>query len=102
MPPTPSTSPALNSVTSSMSFSASSPAEVLGRDRLREGAVERRRVDELDAVPDAALAEVPVGEERELERCDRALDRHVDEVDDQPSSVEALEPCVKRGRTCGV
>ena len=48
-------------------------------------------VDELDAVADAALAQVPVGEERELERRDRALDRHVDEVDDQPAAVEALE-----------
>ena len=64
---------------------------MLGGDRLREGAVERRRVDELGAVADAALAQVPVGEEGELERRDRALDRHVDEVHDEPAAVEALE-----------
>ena len=91
MPPTPSTSPALNSVTSSISFSVEQAGEVLGGDRLGEGAVERRRVDELGAVADAALAQVPVGEEGELERRDRALDRHVDEVHDEAAAVEALE-----------
>ena len=65
--------------------------QVLGRDRLREGRVERGGEDEVDAVPDPALAEVPVGEERELERRDRALDRQVDEVDDEATAVEALE-----------
>ena len=65
--------------------------QVLGGDRLGEGAVERGRVDELGAVADAALAQVPVGEEGELERRDRALDRHVDQVHDQPAAVEALE-----------
>ena len=87
----PSTSPALNSVTSSISFSARSPAEALRRDRLRERAVERRRVDELDLVPNAALPEVPVREERELEGGDRALDRHVDEIHDDASAVERVE-----------
>ena len=98
MPPTPSTSPALNSVTSSISFSREQPGQLLRGDRLRERAVERRRVDELDAVADAALAEVPVGEERELERRDRALDRHVDEVDDEAAAVEALERRAQRRR----
>ena len=65
--------------------------QMLGGDRLREGAVERCRVDELGAVADPALAQVPVGEEGELERRDRALDRHVDEVHDQAAAVEALE-----------
>ena len=34
---------------------------------------------------------MPVGEEHELERRDRALDRHVDDVHDQPAAVEPLE-----------
>jgi hypothetical protein len=42
--------------------------------------------------------EVPVGQERELERRDGALDRHVDEVDDQASAVEALERRRQRRR----
>ena len=70
--------------------------QVLGGDRLREGAVERCRVDELGAVADPALAEVPVGEEGELERRDRALDRHVDEVHDEATAVEALERSLQR------
>ena len=57
-------------------------SQMFGGDRLRETAVERCRVDELGAVADSALAQVPVGEEGELERRDRALDRHVDEVHD--------------------
>ena len=60
-----------------------------GGDRLGEGAVERRDVGDLDGVADAALAQVPVGQEAELERRDRALDRHVDRVDDEPAAVEA-------------
>ena len=54
------------------------PGEMLGGDGLGERAVERRDVGQLDVVADAALAEVPVGQEAELERRDRALDRHVD------------------------
>ena len=53
------------------------------RDRLRERTVERRHIGQLDRVADAAFAEVPVGEEAELERSHRALDRHVDDVDDE-------------------
>ena len=64
---------------------------MLGGDGLRERRVERRGKDEVDPVPDSALPEVPLGEERELERRDRALDRHVDEVDHDASAVEALE-----------
>ena len=66
-------------------------AEMLGGDRLREGAVERRHVDELGLAAELPLTQVPVGQEGELERSDRALDRHVDEVDDQPAAVEAVE-----------
>ena len=70
------------------------PGKSLGRDRLREGAVERRRVHELDLVANLALAEVPVGEEGELERCDRALDGHVHEVhDERPPLNESNAPC---------
>ena len=46
----------------------------------------------------AVLAQIPVGEEAELERRDRALDRHVDEVHDEPAAVEVLERRGQRGR----
>ena len=73
---------------------AQEPREVVGGDRLRERRVERRDETQLDVVPDTALVEVPVGEEGELERGDRALDRQVDEVDDDPSRIEGLQrPC---------
>src|SRR5215207_3850179 len=49
-----------------------------------------------DTAADPALAQVPVGEEGELERRDRALDRHVDQVHDQPPAIEALERTAKR------
>jgi hypothetical protein len=62
-------------------------------------AVERRRIDEFGAAADAALAQVPVGEEGELKRCDRALDRHVDEVHDQAAAIEALERTSQRAGT---
>ena len=102
MPPTPSTSPALNSVTSSISFSPSSPASCSEATGFVKRAVERGRVDELDPIADPALAQVPVGEERELERRDRALDRHVDEVHDEPAAVEALQRLTQRDRAVGV
>ena len=54
-----------------------------------------------DLVADAALGEVPVGEEAELERGDRALDRHVDHVDDEPTAVEGGQGGAERGRTFG-
>ena len=61
---------------------------MLGGDRLGERARQRRGVDQLDPVAHPALPEVGVGEERELQRRDRALDRHVDDVHDQPAAVE--------------
>ena len=64
---------------------------MLRRDRLREAAVERRRKDDLGPVADPPLAEVPVGEERELDRCNGTLDRHVDDVHDEPSAVERAQ-----------
>ena len=85
-----------------MPRSASIPPSVLRRDRLGERAVERRHVGELDPVADAALVEVPVGEEAELERRDRALDRHVDDVDDHAAAVERGERRAERGRALEV
>ena len=37
---------------------------------------------------DPALGEIPVGQEAELQRRDRALDRHVDHVDHELAAVE--------------
>src|SRR6266540_3878542 len=56
-----------------------------------ERAVQRRRVHEVHAVADAAAREVVVGEEEELEGSDRALDRHLDDVDDEAASGKARE-----------
>ena len=51
-----------------------------------------RREDELECgAADPALAQMPVGEEGELERRDRALDRQVDQVHDETPAVEVLE-----------
>ena len=72
--------------------------ELLGGDRLGEAAIERRRKHDLAARTDSALAQVPVGEKRELDRCDRALDRHVRDVDDQPAALEALKRTRERRR----
>ena len=74
---------------------------MLGGDRLGERAVERGDVGDLDLVADAALGEVPVGQEAELERRDRALDRHVDHVDDEPATVERRQRGAERGRPFG-
>ena len=75
--------------------------QVLGGDRLRERSVQRCRVDELGAAADPALAQVPIGEENELEWRNRALDRHVDQIHDQPAAGEALERTVQRLGACG-
>ena len=66
-------------------------AELAGGDGLGEGGVEGGCVGDLYLVADAALGEVPVGQEAELERGDRALDRHVDHVHDQPATIEGGE-----------
>ena len=73
------------------------PAERRRRGRLGERAVQRGDVGELDLVADAAFVEVPVGQEAELERRHRALDRHVDHVDDEPTALEAVELRRQRG-----
>ena len=75
---------------------------MLGGDRLGEGTIERCRVDEFSSPADATLAQVPVGEERELERRNRALDRHVDQIDDEASALKALKRVVKRRCPSGV
>jgi hypothetical protein len=62
--------------------------EARRRDGRGEGAVERGHVDELDALADAALAEVGVGQEEQLQRRHRALDRHLAHVRDEASTVE--------------
>ena len=69
---------------------------MLGGDRLGKGTVERCRVDEFGAPANATLAQVPVGEEGELQRSNRALDGHVDQIDDEASAFEALERVVQR------
>jgi len=56
------------------------PAQRLGGDRLGEGAVQRGDARQLDLVADTAPLEVPVGEEGELQWCDRALDGQVGHV----------------------
>ena len=62
-------------------------AEMPGGDRLGERTLQRRHVRDVDPIAHAPLPEVRVGEEGELQRRDRAFDRHVDDVDDQPSTV---------------
>ena len=68
-----------------------------GRHRLGEGTVERGYVGELHAVTYVSLAEVPIGEEAELQRRDRALDGHVDDADHEATPVEAA-PGRRAGR----
>ncbi len=59
--------------------------------RFGEGAAERRGVDELDLVADAALVEIPVGQEEELQRRHRALDRHLGHVEHHSTALPGLE-----------
>ena len=74
----------------------------LGQDAVRVGLRERAGVRrdqrDLDAVADALLAEVVVGEERELERRDGALDRHLADVDDEPAFLHAGDGLPHRER----
>src|SRR5579875_2529494 len=61
-------------------------AQVLGGDRLGEGALQGGRVDDLDPVAHTTLGEEGLGQEGELEGRDGALDGHVDDVHDHPAS----------------
>ena len=70
-------------------------------DRLGEGAVQGRHVPDPDPVPQAAPPEVVVREEAELQRRDRALDRHVHDVDHDPAVGEPLQRRVQRRRPVG-
>ena len=56
-----------------------------------ERAVQRRDAGQLNAVADAPLPEVVVGQEAELRRRGRALDRHIDDVHDEPAGGEPLQ-----------
>jgi len=57
-----------------------------------ERAVQRRDVGRLNAVADAPLPEViAVGQEAELQRRDRALDRHAADVHDEPAGGAPLQ-----------
>ena len=49
----------------------------------------------------SSLAEVPVGEEAELQRCHGALDGHVDDADHEPTPVEPLEGIVQGDGSLG-
>ena len=60
------------------------------RDRLGERAVERRDEDELGDLAQPALAQPVVSEEGELQWGDRALDRQLGDVHDEPAAGEAL------------
>jgi hypothetical protein len=64
--------------------------------RLGERAVQRCDVGEVHAIPDAAVAEVVVREEAELQRRDRALDRQVDDADGQPAAGEGVQRLAQR------
>ncbi len=64
---------------------------MLGGDRLGEGAVERRHVGQLDPSRMPRSREERVGEEHELERRHRALDRHLDDVQDELAAFPGFE-----------
>jgi hypothetical protein len=66
--------------------------------RLSKGAVERRDIGQVNLVPDAALAEMRVGQEAELQRRDRALDRHVHHGDGDPAAGEPGQDFRQGGR----
>ena len=71
--------------------------QVVRRDRLGEGARQRGDVGDRDAVTHAPLTQERVGQERELQRCDRALDGHLGDVHHQPAVVEPLQHRGQRG-----
>ena len=68
-------------------------------DWLGERAVQGRGVSDLDLVADAAIGEVPVGEEAELERSNWALDGHVDDVDHELAAFEVGQGRLECSRT---
>ena len=76
-------------------------AELLIADGFGEGAIQGRDVGQVHPVADAPLAEVIVGQEAELQRRDRAFNRHVDHVDYEPAAAEPLERAVQGHGTVG-
>ena len=74
------------------------PAELTVAHGLGERPVERRDVGQVDLVPDAALVEIRVGEEAELQRGDRALDRHVHHRNGPPAAIELGQRAPQRRR----
>ena len=89
----------MKSVSNLMPRSLEHRAEVFSGDRLGEGTIEWSHVDEFDLVADALLGEEGVGEEHELHRCDRALDRHLDDVGDEATARPVGELLRERRRT---
>lgn len=57
-----------------------------GRDRLGERVGQRRHEGELDIVAYAQRPQVRISKESELQRSHGAFDRHLDDVDDEPSA----------------
>ncbi len=72
------------------------PPQAVARHGLGERAVERRDEGDLHPVAHLLLAEVPVGQEAELEGSDWALDRHLDDVHDEATALEEFEPLRER------
>ena len=73
-------------------------AEVGGGDGLGERPGEGSGEDHLDPVPHPLPVQPVVGEERELQRCHRALDGYVGRVHHQPAVVEPRQGVPQRRR----
>ncbi|MPM62456.1 hypothetical protein SDC9_109328 [bioreactor metagenome] len=71
--------------------------EVTRGDRLGERPVQRRDVGDVDLVTHVSLAEVVLHQEDELQRRDRALDRHVGQLHQHLAALERLEGVVQPG-----
>src|SRR6266568_1456342 len=72
-------------------------AEMPRGDRLGERTLQRCHIGDLDPVTHATLGEERVGEEREFQRRDRALDRHLGDVHDQLATLPARKLVPQRG-----
>ena len=91
-----STRSTMKSVSSAILRSSSMPPSCARGDRLGERALQRRHVGDLDPVAHAALGEERLGQEGELERRDRALDRHLDDVHDEPAAGQVAQLLAQR------
>ena len=63
--------------------------------RLGKRAGQRRRIGDLDLVAQALLVEKPVGQEEELQRCNRALDGHLDDVEHDAAALPGAQMLVE-------